>query len=72
MSDAQPIASALSTLGPCPTCGSERLIRVEMERAPGMFGLEVVHYVDCGKCPTIRIQLLPAGDQPSPPSAPPT
>lgn len=69
MSDAES-HSALSTLGPCPTCGSERLIRTQLEPVPGRFAVESVHYVDCGQCPTLRIQLLPAGDQPKvPPSA---
>lgn len=68
MSDGEPIASALSTLGPCPTCGRERLIRTALERTEGVFGFTAVHYVDCGQCPTLRIQLLPPGDEPASPT----
>lgn len=71
MTDAGPAPSALhvATLGPCPTCGRERLIRTEVERRPGALSLRVVRYVDCGQCPTLRIEALPPGDQPA---APPT
>lgn len=57
--------SLLSTMGPCPQCGRERLLRIELERLPGRMGVEAVHYIDCGHCPTLRVQALAPSDEPA-------
>lgn len=54
------------SLGPCPTCGQERLANSKLEPKPGGgIGVHVVWYVDCGKCATYRIERLPPSDAPS-------
>lgn len=49
----------LATLGPCPTCGQERLIRTVQTPVPSGIGVRVHHVIDCGRCPTLAVGLHP-------------
>lgn len=60
---------AVRTLGPCPTCGRERLLRSVLEISG--LALRVVYLLDCGACPTWRLEALPPGDAPPAAPAPP-
>lgn len=52
------------SLGPCQTCGREKLATGKVEpRTGGGVGVQVVWYVDCGKCPTLRVEQLPPSDE---------
>jgi hypothetical protein len=52
------------SLGPCQTCGREKLATAKMEpKAGGGFGVHMVWYVDCGKCPVLRVEQLPPSDE---------
>lgn len=51
--------ASVGTLGPCPTCGSERLIRTVQSPVESGIGVRVHHVVDCGQCPTYTIGLHP-------------
>jgi len=31
----------------------------------GGIGFRTVHYVDCGKCPTLKVEALAPGDEPA-------